>query len=163
MVTAYPYFHTAAGVLAGTWLGCLVFTTFVVSPALKGIEWPETSRVLVRSAIGRRFRLVANPLLLLLTLTVVLAGVSSSPTGWQLIEFVVELVLLVLLGCLALVHGFFLGTRLQRLADDEQNAADDGHAVAVRAARHRLQRLSFPVSVSDLVVSLLLAVLVIAR
>lgn len=161
-MTAYPFFHTAAGVLAGTWLGCLVFTTFVVSPALKAMDWPQTSRVLVRSAIGRQFRRVANPLLLLLAIAVVLTGVSAPPSELRRAQFVAELVLLAFLGCLALVHGFFLGTRLQRLAAAEGAMPDEERAV-IQAARHRLQRLSFAVSVSDLVVSFLLAVLVILR
>lgn len=158
MGALFPYFHTAAAVLAGTWLGCLVFTTLVVSPALKGLEWPEPTRVLVRSRIGRQFRLLANPLLVLLAAAVVLAGLSSSLSGWSLARFIAQLVLLVLLGALAAAHGFFLGTRLQRLAADEQRDGD-GDVVGPRAARHRLQRLSFAVSIADLVVSLALAVL----
>lgn len=159
MGALFPYFHTAASVLAGTWLGCLVFTTLVVSPALKGLEWPETTRVLVRSRIGRQFRRLANPLLVLLTAAVVLTGLSAGLTGWSLAGFVAQLVLLVLLGVLAAAHGFVLGTRLQRLAAAEQSDAAD-EALTARAARHRLQRLSFAVSVSDLAVSLLLAILV---
>lgn len=159
MAAWFPYFHTAGTVLAGTWLGCLVFTTLVVSPALKGLEWPEPTRVLVRSRIGRQFRRLANPLLVLLTVAVVLAGITSRPSGWSLARYVAQLVLLLLLGVLAGVHGFFLGTRLQRLAATEQS--DPGGDVAgARAARHRLQRLSFAVSIADLVVSLLLAILV---
>lgn len=158
MGVLFPYFHTAAAVLAGTWVGCLVFTTFVVSPALEGPEWPEPTRVLVRSQIGRRFRRLANPLLVLLAIGVVLAGITSPPSGWLLAGFVAQLVLLLLLGVLAGAHGFFLGTRLQRLAAAEQSGAD-WDVVRARTARHRLQRLSFAVSVADLAVSLLLAIL----
>ena len=154
----FPYFHTAAAVLAGTWFGCLVFTTFVVSPALKGLEWPESTRVLVRSRIGRQFRRLANPLLVLLAAAIILAGVSSRPSGWSLARFVAQLILLVLLGLLAAAHGFFLGTRLQRLAAAERSEVGS-EVVKARAARHRLQRLSFAVSMADLVVSLLLAIL----
>lgn len=156
MAALSPYFHAAAAVLAGTWLGCLVFTTLVVSPALKGTEWPETTRVLVRSRIGRQFRRLANPLLVLLAAAIVLAGLTSSLSGWSLARFVAQLVLLVLLGVLAAAHGFFLGTRLQRLAAAEEKGAD---VDAARAARRRLQRLSFAVSIADLVVSLFLAIL----
>lgn len=158
MAALFPYFHTAAAVLAGTWLGCLFFTTLVVSPALKALEWPEATRVLVRSRIGREFRRLANPLLVLLGATVVLTGVSSRLSGWTLVRFVAQLVLLVLLAVLAAAHGFFLGTRLQRLAAAEESEADHDVATA-RAARHRLQRLSFAVSMADLAVSLVLAVL----
>jgi hypothetical protein len=35
-------------VLAGVWIGGVVFTTFVVSPALKAMKWPGPERVLVR-------------------------------------------------------------------------------------------------------------------
>jgi uncharacterized membrane protein len=42
-------------VLAGVWLGGVIFTTAVVSPALKATKWDEPERVLVRSQIGRRY------------------------------------------------------------------------------------------------------------
>lgn len=162
MAALSPYFHAAASVLAGTWFGCLVFTTLVVSPALKGLEWPETTRVLVRSRIGRQFRRLANPLLLLMAAAMVLSGVSSPLSGWSLVWFAGELVLLVLLGVLAAAHGFFLGTRLQRLAAAERSDAEE-EAAAARAARHRLQQLSFAISMADLAVSLLLAVVTAIR
>lgn len=163
MATASPYLGGAAAVLAGVWLGCLVFTTFVVSPALKGLDWPESTRVLVRSAIGRSFRWVANPLLFLLAAAIVLAGLSGSLAGAHLARFVAELVVLALIGLLASSHGFFFGTRMQRLAAAERNAGDDAEAAAVRASRGRLQQLSFGVSIADLVASLVLAILVIPR
>ncbi len=43
--------HTFHVVLARVWLGGVVFTTAVVSPALKEMKWGEAERVLVRSAI----------------------------------------------------------------------------------------------------------------
>jgi hypothetical protein len=39
--------HVAHAVLAGTWLGGVVFTTAVVSPALKATKWANSERVLV--------------------------------------------------------------------------------------------------------------------
>ena len=48
-------FHVLHVVLAGVWLGGVVFTTAVVSPALKAMNWSETERVGVRSAVGRQY------------------------------------------------------------------------------------------------------------
>ncbi len=46
--------HTLHAVLAGAWLGGVIFTTSVVSPALKAMKWGEAERVLLRSKIGKR-------------------------------------------------------------------------------------------------------------
>jgi len=37
--------HTIHVLLAGAWLGGVLFTTFVVSPALKPMKWGEAQRV----------------------------------------------------------------------------------------------------------------------
>jgi hypothetical protein len=37
-------------------LGGVVFTTAVVSPALKAMKWAESERVLVKSRIGKHSR-----------------------------------------------------------------------------------------------------------
>jgi len=47
-------------VLAGVWLGGVVFTTAVVSPALKAMKWSEPERILVRSKIGERYAAVVE-------------------------------------------------------------------------------------------------------
>lgn len=47
--------HVAHAVLAGVWLGGVVFTAAVVSPALKREKWSEPERVLVRSKIGEQY------------------------------------------------------------------------------------------------------------
>ena len=60
--------HTLHTLLAGTWLGGVVFTTFVVSPASKAIKWGEVERVGVRAVIGRRYARVGSVNLGLLVL-----------------------------------------------------------------------------------------------
>jgi uncharacterized membrane protein len=47
--------HTLHVILAGAWLGGVVFTTTVVSPALKSMGWDEAERARVRSVIGRQY------------------------------------------------------------------------------------------------------------
>jgi putative copper export protein len=42
--------HVAHVVLAGIWLGGVIFTTAVVSPAFKAMKWSEPERVLVRGS-----------------------------------------------------------------------------------------------------------------
>ncbi|MGH7912307.1 MAG: DUF4149 domain-containing protein [Candidatus Dormibacteraceae bacterium] len=155
MAVGAPYLLTVQAVLAGIWLGSLVFTTLVVSPALKKMDWSERTRTLVRSQIGRQFRRLANPLLVLLAVFIVLAGLSRPLSGKHLAWFVIELALLVLVALLASSHGFYFGTRLQRLA-----TADAGTATGIAGdRRRRLQRQSLAVSIVDLVASLALAVL----
>ena len=152
------FFHTVHTVLAGIWLGSLVFTTLVVSPALNRMDWGESDRVLVRARIGRQFLWVANPVLLLLALFLVLDGVASPlPTG-RLVRLLVELGLVALVTVLAGSHGFFFGARLRDLAAQEAQAPS-GEGPRFAAARRRLQRVSFGVSVVDLIASLAVAVL----
>jgi uncharacterized membrane protein len=45
--------HTLHVILAGAWLGGVVFTTTVVSPALKSMGWDEAEQARVTSVIGR--------------------------------------------------------------------------------------------------------------
>ena len=47
--------HTLHIILAGTWLGGVVFTMTVVSPALKAMKWSEAERISVRSTIGKQY------------------------------------------------------------------------------------------------------------
>ena len=69
--------HTLHVVLAGPWLGGVVFTTLVVSPALKAMKWPEPERVLVRSAIGKRYARVGSANLVLLLIFALLDGLAA--------------------------------------------------------------------------------------
>lgn len=68
------FVHTVHVLLAGVWLGGLVFTTAVVSPALKAMKWSEAERVRVRAVIGGRYARVAVVNLLLLALFAGLDG-----------------------------------------------------------------------------------------
>jgi hypothetical protein len=47
--------YTLHVILAGAWLGGVVFTTTVVSPALKSMGWDEAEQARVRSAIGHQY------------------------------------------------------------------------------------------------------------
>jgi hypothetical protein len=65
--------------LAGAWPGGVLFTTFVVSRALKAMNWDEAERVGVRAVIGRRYTLVGGVNLALLAV--------SAPYGRHLRRF----------------------------------------------------------------------------
>ncbi|PZR98995.1 MAG: hypothetical protein DLM67_04720 [Candidatus Nephthysia bennettiae] len=141
--------HLLNATLAGIWLGCLVFTTLVVSPAFKRMHWSDAERVQVRSALGRQFMLVANPILLLL-LGSLIAGVLAD--GSRLL--LVELALLLLVILLAATHGLFFGRRLEALAVAEGGTEAE---LALRLARRRgLQRASAALSTVNLVLSAVL-------
>src|ERR671933_1461776 len=68
--------HTLHVVSAGVWLGGVVFTTAVVSPALKAMKWSEADRVGMRSIIGKYYAQVGGANLTLLTLFAVLDGIA---------------------------------------------------------------------------------------
>lgn len=52
--------HTLHAVLAGAWLGGVIYTTSVVSPAHKAMKCGEAERVLLRSKIGKRYAKVGR-------------------------------------------------------------------------------------------------------
>jgi uncharacterized membrane protein len=146
--------HVAHAVLAGTWLGGVVFTTFVVSPALKAMKWEEHERVLVRSKIGQRYAKVGSANLLLLVVFAVLDGLFG---GFGAVLYAEYALLVVLLGLVA-IHGAYFGRRLARLAEAERSAGDE-EARALAERRRALQRLSLRVSWADILVSAAVAAL----
>jgi uncharacterized membrane protein len=149
-------FHVAHVVLAGVWLGGLVFTTAVVSPAFEAMKWSEAERVAVRSAVGRQYARVGSANLVLLALFAVLNGAFEGFGA----RFYAEYALLVLVFGLAGAHGAYFGRRLAELARAEREA--DGEDARTFAGRRRsLQRVSLRVSYLNLLVSAVILVLAI--
>ncbi len=146
--------HVLHVVLAGVWLGGLVFTTFVVSPALKAMRWSESERVAVRSEIGGYYSRLAIPNLVALLVFAVLDGVFS---GFGAALYV-ELVLILALFGLSAAHGAYFGRRMRRLAEAERVAGKD-EARSLGRERKYLQRLSLRLSWLNLLLSGAVAIL----
>jgi uncharacterized membrane protein len=66
--------HTLHIILAGVWLGGVVFTTTVVSPALKSMGWDEAEQARVRSVIGHQYAKVGTANLVLLLVFALMEG-----------------------------------------------------------------------------------------
>jgi uncharacterized membrane protein len=147
--------HTAHAVLAGVWLGGVVFTTAVVSPALKAMKWSEPERVQVRSEIGKRYAKVGTINLVLLALFALLDGLLTGVGAALYAEY---LLLAVVFGLVA-AHGAYFGRRLKELGADERAAASEEEARALSERRRDLQRASLRVSMANLLVSLAVALL----
>jgi uncharacterized membrane protein len=145
--------HVVHVVLAGVWLGGLVFTMAVVSPALKAMKWSEPERVLVRSKIGERYARVGGANLTLLALFALLEGLFAGFGAALYAEYVL---LIVLIGLVA-AHGAYFGRRLKELAQRSAASDEEGRALAER--RRALQRVSLWVSWTNLLVGLAVAVL----
>ena len=141
--------------LAGVWLGGVVFTTAVVSPALKAMKWSEAERVGVRSAIGRQYARVGSANLALFLLFAVLDGALS---GFGAL-FYAEYLLLIVLFSLVAAHGAYFGRRLARLAEAEKGTRSADAAKSLAEQRRSLQRLSVRVSQLNLTVSVVVMVL----
>lgn len=141
-------------ILAGVWLGGVIFTTAVVSPALKSMKWEEHERVSVRSKIGRQYARVGSVNLALLVVFAVLDGFLA---GFGAARYVEYLLLMILLGLVA-AHGAYFGRKLAALAEAERRAGSE-EARALTGRRRELQRLSLRVSWADMVVSLAVAAL----
>ncbi len=147
--------HVVHVLLAGVWLGGVVFTTAVVSPALKAMKWSETERVGVRSALGRQYARVGSANLALLLLFAVLDGALSGFGA----SFYAEYLLLFLLFGLVAAHGAYFGRHLARLAGAEREAGSAEAAKSLAEQRRSLQRHSVRVSQLSLMVSVVVMVL----
>jgi uncharacterized membrane protein len=135
--------------LAGVWLGGVVFTTTVVSPALKSMGWDEAERARVRSVIGRRYAKVGTANLVLLLVIALLEGTLS---GFGAALYVEYALLAVLFGLVA-SHGAYFGRRLVELAEARKEAGASEKAQMLALRRRRLQRLSFWISMLNILVS----------
>jgi uncharacterized membrane protein len=142
--------HVAHAVLAGVWLGGVVFTTAVVSPALKAMKWNEPERVLVRSKIGERYAKVGSANLALLALFALLDGLLEGFGAALYAEYVL---LVVLIG-LVTAHGAYFGRKLKKLAERSAGSEEEASTLT---ERRELQRVSLRVSWLGLLVSLAVA------
>lgn len=141
--------HTLHVILAGAWLGGVVFTTAVVSPAFKAMKWSEAERVGARSVIGKRYARVGGANLALL---LVFATVDGLVKGFGVVFFVEYVLLAVLFGLVA-AHGAYFGRKLAELAVAERSAGSAEEARGFAEQRKALGRVSLWVSRSDLLVS----------
>ena len=141
--------HTLHIILAGAWLGGVVFTTTVVSPALKSMGWDETERTRVRSVIGRQYAKVGTANLILLLVFALLDGALS---GFGLALYS-EYVLLAVLFVLVVSHGAYFGRRLVELAQVRKEAGESDKGRMLTLRRQRLQRLSFGISMLNVLIS----------
>ena len=148
-------FHLTHVVLAGVWLGGLVFTTLVVSPALKAMKWPEAERVTVRSAIGRQYARVGSINLVLLALFALLDGALG---GFGPALYAEYALILLLFGLVA-AHGAYFGRRLAALARAERESDNEEAARSFAERRRSLQKVSSRVSWLSLLVSTAVVVL----
>lgn len=150
--------HMLHVIAAGVWLGGVLFTTAVVSPALKERKWPEAERIMARALIGREYARVGG---INLALLVVFGIMDGAARGFG-ISFYVEYLLLIVLLSLVGAHGAYFGRKLVSLATSEKEAESLEAAKTFAAERHALQRLSMRVSLLDLLVSAVIAVLAVS-
>jgi uncharacterized membrane protein len=147
--------HVVHVILAGVWLGGVLFTSMVVSPALKEMKWPDAERVRVRSTIGRHYARFGGANLALLLLFAVLDGLMQELGP----VFYAEYALVVVLFGLSAAHGAYFGRRLTLLAENERKATDTEEAAKIAEERRSLGKLSLRFSQTNLVVSAAVAIL----
>ena len=141
--------HTLHIILAGVWLGGVVFTTTVVSPALKSMGWDEAEQARVRSVIGRQYAKVGTANLVLLMVLALLEGALSGFGPALYVEYA----LLAMLFGLVAAHGAYFGRRLVELPEARKEAEDSDKAQTLALRRRRLQRLSFGISMLTILIS----------
>src|SRR5918995_29427 len=147
--------YTLHVILAGVWLGGVVFTTTVVSPALKSVGWDEAEQARVRSVIGHQYAKVGTANLVLLLVFALMEGALSG-FGPALDT---EYALLVVLFGLVAAHGAYFGRRLVELAEARKVAGDSEKAQMLGLRRRGLQKLSFGVSMLNILISAVVMIL----
>jgi uncharacterized membrane protein len=147
--------YTLHVILAGAWLGGVVFTTMVVSSALKAMGWDEAEQARVRSVIGHQYAKVGTANLILLLVFALLEGALSG-FGPALYS---EYALLAVLFGLVAAHGAYFGRRLVELAKARNEAGDSEKAQVLALRRRRLQRLSFGLSKLNFLISAVVMIL----
>jgi uncharacterized membrane protein len=148
--------YTLHVILAGVWLGGVVFTTTVVSPAFKSVGWDEAEQARVRSVIGHQYAKVGTANLVLLLVFALMEGAlyGFGPALYS------EYALLVVLFGLVAAHGAYFGRRLVELAEVRKEAGTFEKAQMQALRRRRLQRHSFGLSMLNILISA--AVLILA-
>jgi uncharacterized membrane protein len=141
--------HTLHVILAAAWLGGVVFTTTVVSPALKSMGWDEADQSRVRSVIGRQYAKVGTANLVLLLVFALLEGALSGFGPALYFEYAL---LAVLFGLVA-SHGAHFGRRLVELAEARKAAGNSEKAQMLAFRRRRLQMFSFSISILNILIS----------
>ncbi len=147
--------HALHVILAGAWLGGVVFTTTVVSPALKSMGWDEAEQSRVRSVIGRQYAKVGTANLVLLLVFALWEGAFSG-FGPALYS---EYALLAVLFGLVVSHGAYFGRRLVELAKARKEAVGSEKARVLALKRQRLQRLTFGISMLNVLISVVVVIL----
>jgi uncharacterized membrane protein len=147
--------HTLHVISAGAWLGGVVFTTTVVSPALKSIGWNEAEQARVRSVIGHQYAKVGTANLILLLVFALLDGALSGFGSALYSEYALLAVLLALVAS----HGAYFGRRLVELAEARTVAGEAEKAQMLALRRRRLQRLSFGISMLNILISAVVLIL----
>lgn len=133
--------HTIHVLAAGIWLGGLVFTASVVTPAFKRMKWTPVERIAVRSEVGRQYSKIARVNLLILLLAAIFD--TAARNFW-------EIALIVVVFVLSELHALVLAPRLGA-------AARSGNEIA----RKKSLRVSVSVSMLNLLLSLVVAILAI--
>jgi uncharacterized membrane protein len=140
MQTTIHIIHVLA---AGIWLGGLIFTTAVVSPAFKKIDWSPAERMAVRSAVGRQYVPVANLNLLILLAAAI---IDAALHAWNSIALI-EILLIIAVAVLAIMHGKVFAPRLAAAAREQRHEE-----------RARLLRLSISISMLNLLLSFIMMI-----
>ena len=118
--------------------------------------WDEAERASVRSVIGRQYAKVGTANLVLLMILALLEGALSGFNP----AFYSEYALLVVLFGLVASHGAYFGRRLVELAETRKEAGTSEKAQMLALRRRRLQRLSYWISMLNILISA--AVLILA-
>lgn len=140
----FPVFHAVHVLAAGVWVGGLVFTTAVVSPAFKRMGWTAAERIAIRSAVGRQYAGVAGINLVVLFFAALCDWLPADLGALVLAELSLILLILFLSG----LYGRVFAPRLAQAAREPQPIDSV-----------RLQRISIGVSLLNLLLSAAVGVL----
>ncbi|MBX5445401.1 DUF4149 domain-containing protein [Sphaerobacter sp.] len=161
MIDIWSVIRWAHLLAAIAWIGGMLFILIVLLPVMRR-SVPSTERTLLVAQVGERYGVLSWVALSILVVTGVLNGERRSVAWFHLLDgeygrtLALKLLLVAIVIPITLVHAFYYGRRITRLAEQAKEYGDDP---ALAAERRRLQRMSGILSAVNLLLNLAIVLL----
>ncbi|MDI3339456.1 MAG: DUF4149 domain-containing protein [Sphaerobacter sp.] len=161
MLTVWAVIRWVHLLAAIAWIGGMLFILLVLLPVLRR-ALPPTERTLLFARVGQRYGVLSWIALSILVVTGFLNGERRGIAWQHLLDsdygrtLALKLLFVALVIVIALVHAFYFGRRIARLAEEAKARGDDP---ALAAERRRLQRMSMALSGLSLLLNLAIVLL----
>lgn len=143
------------------WIGGMLFILLVLLPVMRR-AMPPAERTVLFARVAERYGVLSWIALSILVVTGVFNGEHRGVAWMHLLDgeygrtLALKLLLVAVVIPITLVHAFYFGRRITRLAEQAKDVGDDP---ALAAQRRRLQRISGTLSAANLLLNLAIVLL----